>query len=177
MRRFPSSQIVTVPARIRRRLAAPLALLAACACAILAAAPAGADTAVPGNAILARSAGDALVIWDASPVVASIVHSKMSDADANALLEHDAADVLSKMWPNVEKSAKTLTVRIVYSKTGAVSPVYGTPTFMGIERYATLTAKSTDVKAHGAAWPANDPKTPLPAWLEYKIVGLLPPRA
>ena len=78
-------------------------------------------------------------MWDASPVVASIVKNRLSDADANALLERDASRVLATMAPNFGGETRSVTVRVIYSKTGDVSPVYGTPTFAGIERYATLT--------------------------------------
>jgi hypothetical protein len=131
---------------------------------------------VPGHAVLAKPAGDALVIWDASPVVASIVKSKTNDSDANDLLERDAARVLATMAPNVDKSAKTITVRVIYSKTGAVSPVYGTPTFMGIERYATLTVPAGDAQTDRDKWKELDPKAPVPAWFAFKVTGLLPPR-
>lgn len=131
---------------------------------------------VPGNAVLAKPDRDALVIWDASPVVASIVKSKTNDSDANDLLERDAAHVLATMTPNVDKSAKTITVRVIYSKTGAVSPVYGTPTFMGIERYATLTVPAANAQADRDKWKELDAKSPVPSWFAFKVIGLLPPR-
>ncbi len=153
----------------------PLLALVAAACFTVTSA-ALADDAVPGHAVLAKPGGDALVIWDASPVVASIVKSKTDDAGANDLLERDAVHVLATMAPNVDKSAKTITVRVIYSKTGAVSPVYGTPTFMGIERYATLTVPAGDVQGDRDKWKELDAKAPVPAWFAFKVTGLLPPR-
>jgi hypothetical protein len=154
-----------------------IAAVAAAGFALAAAVPATADDAVPGHAVLARASEDALVLWDASTVVATIVRSKMSDADANALLERDAARVLATIAPNVDKGAKSVTVRVIYSMTGDVSPVYGTPTFAGIERYATLTVTGPDVRSDRDRWKELDAKAALPAWFAYKIVGKLPPRA
>lgn len=151
-----------------------LALVAA-GCIALAAA-ALADDAVPGHAVLAKPGGDALVIWDASPVVAAIVKSKTDDSGANDLLERDAVHVLASMAPNIDKSAKTVTIRVIYSKTGAVSPVYGTPTFLGIERYATLIVAAGDTQGDRDKWKELDAKTPVPSWFAFKVTGLLPPR-
>ena len=151
-----------------------LALVAAGCFAVTASALA--DDAVPGHAVLAKPDGDALVIWDASPVVASIVKAKTNDDGANDLLERDAVHVLATMAPDVDKSAKTITVRVIYSKTGAVSPVYGTPTFMGIERYATLTVHASDVQGDRDKWKELDAKTAVPSWFAFKVTGLLPPR-
>jgi uncharacterized membrane protein len=155
----------------------PFALLAlATAVGCIAATSAVWADDVPGRAVLAKPDGDALVIWDASPVVASIVKSKTNDAGANDLLERDAVRVLATMAPDVDKSAKTITVRVIYSKTGAVSPVYGTPTFMGIERYATLTVPAADAQTDRDKWKELDPKSAVPAWFAFKVTGLLPPR-
>ncbi len=131
---------------------------------------------VPGHAVLAKSDGYALIIWDASPVVASIVKNKMNDADANDLLERDAMRKLAKISRNVDGSAKTVTVRVVYIKNGAVSPVYGTPTFLGVERYATLTVSGADAKSDKGKWKELDAKAAIPNWFAYKVTGLLPPR-
>ncbi len=155
---------------------APFALLALVAAAFVGTASAAWADDVPGRAVLAKPGGDALVIWDASPVVASIVKSKTNDAGANDLLERDAVHVLAAMAPNIDKTAKTITVRVIYSRTGAVSPVYGTPTFMGIERYATLTVPGPNAQGDRDKWKELDTNSPVPSWFAFKIVGLLPPR-
>jgi hypothetical protein len=151
-------------------------LLALVAAGCLAAATAALADEVPGHAVLAKPDGEALVIWDASQVVAEIVKTKTADAAANDLLERDAAHVLATMAPNVDKTAKTITVRVIYSKTGAVSPVYGTPTFMGIEKYATLTVPAADAQSDRDKWKVLDPKAAVPSWFAFKVIGLLPPR-
>lgn len=144
--------------------------------AIFAAGAVFADETEMGHAVLAKPSGEALVIWDATPVIVSIVKGKLNDADANALLERDAIRVLGGMVPNVDKHAKSITVRVVYSKVGAVNPAYGTPTFAGIERYATLTASGADAQSQRDRWRSLDEKAPIPSWFAYKVTGLLPPR-
>jgi hypothetical protein len=151
-------------------MAAVLACVLGGACAALA------DDDVMSHAVLAKPGGDALVIWDASTVVASIVKNKVADPDANVVLEHDALRVLAGMVPSLDKHLKSVTVRIIYSKIGAVSPVYGTPTFAGVERYATLTASGADALSDRDRWKELNEKAAIPAWFEYKLTGLLPPR-
>ena len=136
-----------------------------------------AAAAVPaGNVILARPSGNALLIWDASSDVTQIVANKVSDADANVSLERDAIRVLAASLNKVDKGAASITVRVIYNKTGAVSPVYGSVTFAGVERYATLTISGKDAASDRDKWRELGDATPPPAWLTYAVVGALPAR-
>jgi hypothetical protein len=130
----------------------------------------------PGNVIVARTSGDALLIWDASTDIAGIVTSKTSDADANALLERDAARVLAASLSKVDKSATSITVRVIYQKTGAVSPVYGTATFAGVERYATLKLSAKDANDDRDKWRELGDTSPAPGWFAFAVIGQLPQR-
>ena len=137
----------------------------------------GADEpAVSGHIVLARATDEALVIWDASPVIADVVKGKLSDDDANKLVAHDALKVLAMQQPNVDKGAKSITIRIVYSKTGAVSPYYGNTTFAGIERYATLSTAAGDVATDKNNWKELGDSAALPSFLPFTVIGKLPPR-
>ncbi|PZR56358.1 MAG: hypothetical protein DLM50_08815 [Candidatus Meridianibacter frigidus] len=131
-----------------------------------------AETAVPGHAVLARPDGAALIIWDASRVVAMVVRSTMSDRAANHLLELDSIKVLARMLPLIDSRASSATVRVVYSLTGAVSPVYGTVTFAGVEHYSALTA---DAKSLANWKKMHTPESIFP-WFRYIVLGKLPPR-
>jgi hypothetical protein len=157
----------------------PIARLIAAACIVFAlgARPVPAeDAAVPGNVVVARTSGDALVIWDASPEVAELVGERASDERASTKLERDALRVAAQSLGKIEKSANTLSVRIIYTKTGAVSPVYGAATFAGVERYATLELPLKDALADRDHWKTLDAKAPLPKWIALKVTGQLPPR-
>lgn len=138
--------------------------------------PTCAQESAPGRAVLSKSTGDALVIWDASKVVASIVRSKMADAAADGLLKRDAVRVLAKMLRNIDRTAKTITVRIIYAKSGDVSPVYGTLTFKGVEHYALLTVHGADAQSHKTKWKELEDKATIPSWFSYKVIGRLPAR-
>ena len=131
---------------------------------------------VPGACGLAQPSGDALIIWNASPVIASIVRSKLSDSQADDMLEHDAARVLVKMLPNIDRGTRTVTVRVIYDKSGAVSPMYGAATFQGFERYALLTAPAARAASDRDRWRELKPSQSLPSWFSYKVTGRLPPR-
>lgn len=80
------------------------------------------EAVVPGHFVLARASQDALILFDASPEVAAIVSNKTSDADANDGLERDALKVLATLLPKLDQTTKSVTVRVTYNKTGAVSP-------------------------------------------------------
>ena len=130
---------------------------------------------VPGHVIFARASQDALLLWDATVEVTAIVRERRPDGAANARLEHDALRVLAASLSEV-KHARTITVRVIYSKTGDVSPVYGAPTFLGIERYANVTLAAASAAANRDGWQQLDAKSVPPGWIAFKIVGALPPR-
>jgi hypothetical protein len=113
---------------------------------------------------------------DADPEVASIVTSKASDADANDRLKRDALQALASKLSLLQK-AKSVTVRVIYDKVGAVSPTYGSLTFSGVERYANLTMSIADAKTNRDRWKdAASSQQPLPAWINFAVVGELPQR-
>ncbi len=160
-----ASEAVVVPA------------LAALAALTGAPSPAAAQS-VAGHVILAKTNGDAVLLWDATPEVAAVVDGRLGDDAANVRLERDALLVLADEFPKVER-ARTITVRILYDKTGDVSPVYGTATFAGVETYATLTAHTSDVARERARRRTPDAAAtppPPPPWVTFHVVGELPPR-
>jgi hypothetical protein len=129
-----------------------------------------------GSFVVARRSPSGLVIWDSAPVIAQIVKSKLGDAEANALLERDALQVLAKAAPSFAAS-RDVVIRIVYSKTGDVSPTYGTATFAGIERYAEITLDHEQLTTDAGHWKEAAAGTgSLPPFAQPKILGTLPPR-
>ena len=134
------------------------------------------DAPIPGHVVIAIASGNALVIWDASPAVAAIVNDKASDADANARLERDALRVMAQSLPKLDKGSKAVKVRVIYNKTGAVSPVYGAATFAGVEVYATLDAPFRDATTDRGKWKENGAKAGPPSWMQWKVLGQLPAR-
>jgi hypothetical protein len=151
------------------------AAVAAWSTCFIASTGAAATPEVPGHVVLARAEGDALLIWDSTAEVATIVSDKLSDAEANARLERDALRVLAAAQPKMT-GAKSITVRVVFSKTGDVSPVYGSPTFAGIERYATLKIDAADASSDRDKWKELAADAMPPAWVQFDVIGALPPR-
>lgn len=138
----------------------------------------GLSTAIAegGHVIVVRPSGDALVIWDATDRVIGIVHDKVGDKDANAILERDGLKALSSKLSSLNKSSRRVTLRIVYKKTAAVNSEYGTPTLEGVEKYATIDFAGKDAFADRDHWTKLAPQASLPGWIQYSVTGQLPPR-
>jgi hypothetical protein len=152
------------------------------ACAVLVAV-AGAVTivdadppSVPGHVIVARAEGDALVIWDATAEVTEIVKDKLDDDAAKDRLKRDALEEVT-LEESKLSNLTSISVRVIYTKTGDVSPVYGSPTFAGVERYAVLKMSAADVKSDRGQWKeAVAGAGTVPSWAAFTILGSLPPR-
>jgi hypothetical protein len=103
------------------------------------------------------------------------VSTKLSDDDANARLKRDAIRVLAASVENVSKDARSVTIRVLYNKTGAVSPVYGAATFAGVERYAEMTLSGAAFFQDRDRWRESADRPVYPRWLVFRVVGSLPP--
>ena len=126
-----------------------------------------------GPVILARSGIQATYLWDASPYVAQlVVESNVGDTGLRAL-EGTAVSVLRDKA--ILSHAKILILRVVYTRSGAVSPVYKTLTFEGVEKLAVLSVAREAVVQHGAAWPQDVEDGRIPPDLKVEITGKLPP--
>jgi hypothetical protein len=138
-------------------------------------APALADTVRPlaGNVIMARGGSTPLYVWNATPYVAQLVTDKLLGDPGLHALEATAVTALADKAKSA--TADTLSMRVVYEKTGAVSPIYGTPTMAGVETVVTLTAERKSLIASGAAWATQVGGGTTPAGLTLAVSGALPP--
>jgi hypothetical protein len=109
---------------------------------VLMAQPAVADE---GTVVVARGGSNALVLWDATPVVIQIVSDKTDRTAAMRSLEAQGLSILLQKR-SAYSNAKSVTLRIIYKKTGAVSAAYGMASFDGIERLAEITATTAVLK-------------------------------
>ncbi|MBV8727280.1 MAG: hypothetical protein JO233_05810, partial [Candidatus Eremiobacteraeota bacterium] len=73
------------------------------------------------------------------------------------------------------RRAQTLTIRMIYQKTGAVSPVYGTATFEGIERVFELTAPANDARTRTKQLADALKHGSVPPGIVLNVTGQLPP--
>ncbi len=105
---------------------------------LLAAGPSAAEGSVKGNIVTAKSGAVALILWDATPEVAQAVSDQTPPSELMLKLERQALQILRDKSEALSHSS-TLTIRVLYEKIGAISPVYNTPTFEGDERLFELT--------------------------------------
>ena len=76
--------------------------------------------------------------------------------------------------PELHKSAKTLSVLVLYTKTGAISPTYHTATFEGVERLLTFKAPVRD-GAQAAKWARELRAGHSVRGASIAVTGQLPP--
>ncbi|HEY0394276.1 MAG TPA: hypothetical protein VGD01_07245 [Candidatus Elarobacter sp.] len=140
-----------------------------------AAAPALAADAVPdGSIVLAKPRGDAVIVWDATDALAALVAKKSSAAATLRALEADATLIVRDRAPKLKDQATSLTVNVIYTRTGAVSPVYQVATIAGYERLLTVKAPIQAALA-ARGWDQEIRNGKPPHELEIAIVGKLPP--
>ncbi len=152
-----------------------VALSAFLACTV---GPAASADDLPGHPIVGRiAAGKALILYDVSSEVKDIVQTRATAPDGTLRLERDALDALAKIGPSVPR-AKSFEVRVTYFKNGDVSPVYGTPTFNGVERFAILSMSAADIRGDRDHWKeAARSSAPIPNFVTFLVTGTLPPPA
>jgi hypothetical protein len=134
---------------------------------------AGSIRPVAGPVILARSGVQSTYLWDASPYVTRLVADRNVGDAGMRTLEGTAVSVLRDKAAS--SHAKILVLHVVYTHSGAVSPVYGTLTFNGVEKLVTLTVARDAVIKRGAAWAQAVADGKIPHDLKVEITGKLPP--
>jgi hypothetical protein len=138
-------------------------------------APALADAvrSIQGNVIMARAGDAPLFVWNATPYVGQLVNDKvLGDAGMRAL-EATALNALAQKARALDQ--KTVGMRVIYEKTGAVSPLYQTATFEGMEDVVTLTADRKALEAGLSAWTSQIQAGATPKGLTLAVTGKLPP--
>lgn len=127
-----------------------------------------------GTVVVAKTGPTPLLLWDATPLVTQVVQNKQPREAALRDLESQAMQILGQHARGL-KHAKSLTIRVLYQKTGAVSPVYGTATFEGVERVFELTASSADARAHAKQLAEGIARGTVPRGVRLNVTGTLPP--
>jgi len=128
---------------------------------------------VEGSVILARGGADSLYLWDASPYVKRLVDEKQVGSDGLHMLEATAMTELTSRARSIR--ATHLRIKVLYSRTGAVSKAYGGATFAGVEDVVNIAASRKDLLQKGAQW-AQQLLQGLPiSGVAIEIAGKLPP--
>lgn len=127
-----------------------------------------------GTVVVAKTQGKAMILWDLTPAVAPIV-AQPGTADSKLVqIEVAAAKVLLGHL-NEMSAATSVTVRAIYQKTGDVSPLYRTATFLGVEKVLEVTAPRASAASNKTAWQAQLDKGQLPTGITVTVTGALPP--
>ena len=126
-----------------------------------------------GSVIFARGGAEALYLWDASPYVKRLVDEKQVGSDGLHMLEATAMTELTRRARSIR--AIRLRMKVLYSRTGAVSKAYGGATFAGVENVVNISASRKDLLQKGAKW-AQRLAQGLPVnGAVIEVAGKLPP--
>lgn len=135
-----------------KRIPAALALLFATFCSLMCATVRADTASIPGAVVVAKRSGDAVLLWQTNDAVDAL-HAQNLDKDA--LMRQLLAEAVTIMIDRAHEfaGAKTLSVRLLYSKAGGVDKNYGTDTVAGIDKIATVTAPVASLAHNAQAWP------------------------
>jgi hypothetical protein len=149
-------------------------VIIALAAVILAGTPALAQSVRPlaGTVIMARAGAAPLYVWNATPYVAQLGTDKLLGDPGLHALEATAVTALAEKAKS--QTSSTIAVRVVYEKTGAVSPLYRTATFEGLEDVFTITADRKALVGSAAAWATSLQGGKTPQGLTIAVTGALP---
>ena len=127
-----------------------------------------------GAVIVTRTTpADAALIWDATPYVTQLVSERMTDERGMRALEATALRALADKGKTL--GVATLTLKVTYARTGAVSPVYGGVTFDGFESVVTIVAARAALARNAGAWSGQLANGTVPKGVRVSVTGKLPP--
>jgi hypothetical protein len=127
-----------------------------------------------GAMIVTRTTpADATLMWDATRYVTVLVNDKLTDERGMRAIEATALRALAEKGKTL--TASSLTLKVTYARTGAVSPLYRSVTFAGFEPVMTIAAKNADLAKHAGAWSEQLASGVVPTGVTVSITGKLPP--
>lgn len=143
---------------------------------ILAGSPAaGAEQPLAGSQVVAKASGDAVVIWDATNWIVQLAPQHIPNPKLLARIKSESGAILLKKAGGLS-AAKTLTVKVVYARIGAISKQYNNASFADFERLVSLKAKRSDALKNAAAWGKQFAAGKMPAGVKVTVTGRLPDR-
>jgi hypothetical protein len=126
------------------------------------------------QAIVARTGLDALLIWNAQSAISQLLHQKPAKDVALRAIEATAGSLLYKKAA-VLKSARTITLRVIYPHVAQLNPQYNIETITSVERLMTLQTDRKSAEKYGKAWAAALARGEKAQGLRISITGALPP--
>ena len=137
------------------------------------AAPAHADGPSHGSVVVAKPGGHAILVWDASTDVGAALQKSEPPDQITTQLEVAAVRILMDRAKTLT-SASDIRVKVVYDRTGDVSPLYKAETFSGIEHLLIVSATRKAAISGGKTWSASLDAGVLPAGVTTEVTGKYP---
>lgn len=132
-----------------------------------------ADAPNPDSIVVAKRSGHAIVVWDASPEVKTALEKKTPDEQISNDLETAAVRILMDQAKTLT-AASDIRVKVVYDRTGDVSPAYKASTFSGIEHLLYVSAPRASATGKTAAWTADLDRGKVPDGVTVEVTGKYP---
>ena len=147
----------------RRSILVLAALLGAVSGTALAASP-------PGAVVVAKTSGDALLIWQATPFVAAVAAKHETSNQQLAEIESAGLQVLIDRKAMLKK-ASSASVKVMYIRTASQNdPQYAPTSFAGFTQLLILTATKSAL-SRSAKWPKVVDPLHLPPGVTVNVTG------
>ncbi len=126
-----------------------------------------------GLVVVARRSPTALLIWDASQAVGTLVVARTSPDASRRSLEADGIRILADRAPRFH--TRQIDLRVQYAPVGVEGVAYQASTFANATPVLVLHADRSALISHADAWIADVGAGRQPRGLTVDTVGALPP--
>jgi len=126
----------------------------------------------PGPVVVARASGNALLIWQATPFLATVAAKHELEAQALSEVESAGLQILAA-HKGLMRRASSIALKVMYIRTAPQNdPQYAATSFAGFRTLLVLTATKSAL-AVSSKWPKTlDPKH-LPAGITAQVTGTI----
>lgn len=135
-----------------------------------------ADAPIPSSAaqvVVAKSTGDAVLVWNAADVVLKLKNDGVTSDAALAATERAAAQLLIARAPSLT-SAHTVSIKVIYPRNPELNAAYKISVVSGMERLVTLKADRSELLAHAKDWNAQLDRQQIPGDMAVTVTGKMP---
>ena len=124
----------------------------------------------PGAVVIAKTGGDALLIWQATPFVAAVASKHETTNQQLAEIESAGLQVLIERKALLKK-ASSASVKVMYIRTAPQNdPQYAPTSFAGFTQLLVLTATKSAL-SQSAKWPKAVDPLHLPPGITVNVTG------
>ncbi len=149
-------------------------VLAYCAFAVSAFAQGRAQDVTPrGTVVVTRTQPDALLLWDASPVVADLIAAKTASPQSMATLESAAMRIAAQHASQLSH-AGNVPVEVLYARTRYISPAFPNAVYAGTIRLLSITCSVAEAAQNGEHYADELGNGTVPSAVDIVVSGKLP---